>query len=132
MSPNRRIFLNIAATYGRSLYALVCGLFISRWVLAALGKTDFGLCGVVSGMMVIDKVGSAFIRRILLRMKQLGVSQTELAKRMQVSRPYITKVLRQDVNITFRTAAKLAIALKMDFFPDLRPQEVTQKLPNMV
>ena len=27
---------------GRSLYALVCGLVISRWVLAALGKTDFG------------------------------------------------------------------------------------------
>ena len=74
----------------------------------------------------------AFLRRILLRMKELGVSQTELAKRMQVSRPYITKVLHQDVNITFRTAAKLASALKMDFFPDLRPQELTQKLPNMV
>ena len=52
MSPNRRIFLNIVATYGRSLYALVCGLFISRWVLAALGKTDFGLYGVVGGMTV--------------------------------------------------------------------------------
>jgi addiction module HigA family antidote len=68
-------------------------------------------------------------------MKELGVSQTELAKRMQVSRPYITKVLHQDVNITFRTAAKLAAALKMDFCPDLRlqeSQEVTQKLPNMV
>ena len=86
-------------------------------------------------MKAIDKVGSAFLRRILLRMKELGVSQTELAKRMQVSRPYITKVRHQDVNITFRTAAKLASALKMDFFPDLRPQEsqqVTQKLPNMV
>ena len=83
-------------------------------------------------MNAIDKIGSAFLRRILLRMKELGVSQTELAKRMQVSRPYITKVLHLDVNITFRTAAKLATALKMDFFPDLRPQEVTQELPNMV
>ena len=83
-------------------------------------------------MTAIDKIGSAFLRRILLRMKELGVSQTELAKRMQVSRPYITKVLHQDVNITFRTAAKLANALKMDFFPDLRPQGVTQKLPNMI
>ena len=54
MSPNRRILLNIVATYGRSLYALVCGLFISRWVLAALGKTDFGVCGVVGGMMAIE------------------------------------------------------------------------------
>ena len=58
-------------------------------------------------------------------MKELGVSQSELAARMQVLRPYITKVLRQDVNFSFRTAAKLANALKMDFFPDLRPREST-------
>ena len=51
------------------------------------------------------------------------MTQTDLAKRMRVSRPYITKVLHQDVNFSFRTAAKLAAALKMDFFPDLRPQE---------
>ena len=83
----------------------------------------------------IDKIGSAFLRRLLLRMTELGVSQTELATRMQVSRPYITKVLHQDINITFRTAAKLANALQMDFCPDLRlqeSQEVTLKLPNMV
>ena len=52
MTKNRRIFLNIIATYGRSLYALVCGLFISRWVLAALGNTDLGLYGVVGGLTV--------------------------------------------------------------------------------
>jgi len=53
MTASRRIFLNIVATYGRSLYALVCGLFISWWVLAALGKEDFGLYGVVGGVMVV-------------------------------------------------------------------------------
>ena len=73
-------------------------------------------------MTSIDHIGSVFLRRILRRMKELGVSQTELARRMNVSRPYITKVLRQDVNFSFRTAAKLANALKMDFFPDLKPQ----------
>ena len=73
--------------------------------------------------MNIDKIGSAFLRQILLRMKELGVSQTELARRMEVSRPYITKVLRQDVNFSFRTAAKLAAALKMDFIPALRPKD---------
>ena len=36
MSPNRRIFLNIVATYGRSLYALVIGLFCGRWTLRTL------------------------------------------------------------------------------------------------
>ncbi len=61
MSPNRRIFLNIIATYWRSLYALVCGLFISRWVLAALGKTDFGLYGVVGGMIASIAFSSAVV-----------------------------------------------------------------------
>ena len=74
-------------------------------------------------MKSVDRIGSAFLRRILRRMRELGLSQSDLAKRMKVSRPYISKVLRQDVNFSFRTAAKLADALKMDFFPDLRPQE---------
>ena len=73
--------------------------------------------------MTIDHIASAFLRRILRRMKQLGISQTELARRMNVSRPYVTKVLSRDVNFSFRTAAKLANALKMDFFPDLRERE---------
>ena len=37
MTPNRRIFLNIIATYGRSLYALVCGLVNCLLVVAAGG-----------------------------------------------------------------------------------------------
>jgi transcriptional regulator with XRE-family HTH domain len=74
-------------------------------------------------MNSIDKIGSAFLRQILLRMKELGVNQTELARRMKVSRPYITKVLHEDVNFSFWTAAKLAAALKMDFFPELKPSE---------
>lgn len=50
MSPNRRIVLNVIATYGRSLYALFVGLFVTRWVLQALGRTDYGLMGVVGGL----------------------------------------------------------------------------------
>lgn len=52
MTPNRRIFLNIIATYGRSLYALALGLFTGRWVLMALGQVDYGLYGVVGGLTV--------------------------------------------------------------------------------
>jgi hypothetical protein len=51
MSPNRRIFLNIIATYGRSLYALVLGLFTARWALQALGVCDYGVMGVVGGLI---------------------------------------------------------------------------------
>ena len=39
------------------------------------------------------------------------------------------------VSLDLASAAKLASALKMDFFPDLRPQEsheLIKKLPNMV
>ena len=50
MTPTRRIFLNIIATYGRSLYALVIGLFCGRWTLMALGEVDYGLLGVVGGL----------------------------------------------------------------------------------
>lgn len=71
-------------------------------------------------MTSLDHIGSAFLRRILRRMKAMGLNQSDLARRMKVSKPYITKVLRQDVNFSFRTAAKLARALEMDFFPELR------------
>lgn len=50
LTQNRRIVLNVVATYGRSLYEVVCGLFTTRWVLMALGVTDFGLYGVVGGL----------------------------------------------------------------------------------
>ena len=62
----------------------------------------------------------AFLRRVIIQMKRLGLNQTQLAKRMKVSRPYVTKLLSGDVNITFGTAMRLAQALQMDFFPDLR------------
>ena len=78
-------------------------------------------------MRSIDRIGSIFLRQVLRRMKQLGLNQSELAKRMNVSRPYITKVLKSDVNISFGTAAKLARALEMDFFPGLR-EKLAQKV----
>ena len=62
----------------------------------------------------------AFLRRCILQMKRLGFTQTELARRMKISRPYVTKLLSGDVNITFGAAERLAKALKMDFFPTLK------------
>lgn len=50
MTQNRRIVLNICATYGRSLYALALGLISARWTLEILGQVDYGLMGVVGGL----------------------------------------------------------------------------------
>lgn len=55
MSPNKRIFWNVVATYGRSLFALICGLFTARWVLGALGEVDYGLFGVVGALVMFVK-----------------------------------------------------------------------------
>ena len=59
-------------------------------------------------------------------MKRLGMNQTDLAKRMQVSRPYITKLMSGDVNITFETALRLAKAVRMDFMPHLRDKKTKE------
>lgn len=61
MTANRRIFLNIVATYGRSLYALACGLITARWVYNALGAVDYGLMGLIGGLTAFI----AFINSIL-------------------------------------------------------------------
>lgn len=76
----------------------------------------------VQYMKAVDRVGSIFLRCILRRMKELGMTQTELARRMNASRPYVVKVLHGDVNITLASAARFAEALKLDFLPDLRDE----------
>lgn len=53
MTSNQRIVLNFLATYGRSVYALLLGLFSTRWILKALGRSDFGLFGVVGSIIVV-------------------------------------------------------------------------------
>lgn len=76
-------------------------------------------------MKGIDRAGSIFLRAVVKRMKELGLNNSTLAKRMKVSRPYVVKVLHGDVNITLGSAARFAKALEMDFFPTLTPRVKT-------
>lgn len=52
MTANRRIWLNVAATYARNVYSLALGLVTARWLLLSLGQTDYGLFGVVGGLVL--------------------------------------------------------------------------------
>ena len=52
LTENRRIFWNVVFTYGRFLLSIAGGLFISRWVLMALGQVNYGLFSVIGGMVV--------------------------------------------------------------------------------
>ena len=53
MSPSTRIVLNTLAAYGQSLFALFLSLFSARWLLQALGQSDFGLYGVVGSIVLL-------------------------------------------------------------------------------
>lgn len=67
MTPTNRIILNTVASYGRSVYAIVLGLCSARWVLEALGASDFGLYGVVGSLIVfigfLNNVSNASVAR---------------------------------------------------------------------
>ena len=52
MSSSKVILLNTIATYVRSVIAAGLALFSGRWVLAALGASDFGLFNVVGAIIV--------------------------------------------------------------------------------
>ncbi len=51
MTPSQRIALNTIATYTRSVFSAALGLFSMRWVLGALGQSDFGLFSVVGSII---------------------------------------------------------------------------------
>jgi len=73
-------------------------------------------------MKTADRAASVFLRAVIVRMKELGFSQSVLAQRMKASRPYVTKVLNGDISVSFRTATRFAKALQMDFIPVLTPK----------
>ncbi len=79
MTPNKRIFLNIVATYGRSLYALACGLFTSRWVLMALGHEDYGLYGVVGGLVGFITIVNGLLATAVSRFYAVSVGAAHSA-----------------------------------------------------
>ncbi|NTV05795.1 MAG: MATE family efflux transporter [Chlorobiaceae bacterium] len=51
MTSAQRIALNTIATYARSIFSAALGLFSMRWVLGALGQSDFGLFSVVGSII---------------------------------------------------------------------------------
>lgn len=52
MDEKKRIIINIIATYARSIITVFVGLLSSRWLLMALGESDYGLFGLVGGLTV--------------------------------------------------------------------------------
>ena len=78
MTESKRIILNTLATYGRSVYALVCGLFSGRWALMALGQTDYGLMGVVGGLTVFIAFFNSWLSYSIARFYAYSVGQAKV------------------------------------------------------
>ena len=45
MANRKRIVLNTAVTYIRTIFAAIVAIFTARWVLQGLGADDYGLYG---------------------------------------------------------------------------------------
>ena len=61
------------------------------------------------------RVISDFTERICRRLEELGINQSEFARRLGVKRAYVMNFLRGNVNLTFDTAVKISTALEMNF-----------------
>lgn len=80
MTENRRIFLNVVATYGRSLYGVVLGLFCGRWTLIALGEVDYGLNGLIGGLTVFIAFFNSVLSGANARFYAFSVGAAKVAK----------------------------------------------------
>lgn len=79
MTAGKRIALNVAATYGRSLVALVCGLLSGRWMLLSLGVTDYGILGLVGGLVAFVTFFNGVLSGAVARFYALATGGDDLA-----------------------------------------------------
>lgn len=79
MNQSRRIILNIVATYGRTLVGLFVGLFCGRWTLMVLGETDFGLFGLVGGLILFFTLLNALFASANSRFFGVAIGQARVA-----------------------------------------------------
>lgn len=95
MTENRRIVLNIAATYGRSLFAMACGIFGGRWALMALGEVDYGLQGLVGGLTAFIAFFNGILAAAVGRFYALSVgkARTDAAAGIEESRRWFSIAL---------------------------------------
>lgn len=75
MTQNRRIALNVMATYGRSLLALFCGIFTSRWVLQSLGVKAYGVYAVTGVIITFMTMLNGFFATSVSRFFAVAVGK---------------------------------------------------------
>ena len=77
---------------------------------------------------VADGLALALAEEIAKAMKDSGVSNAELARRMKVSRSYVTRILDAPPNLTLMSISKVALALGLT--PEVRLRR-PRRLPRL-
>lgn len=77
MAPNKRIVVNVIASYGRALYMMFAALFTIRWLLGALGETDYGLYGVIFGLTVFIRFFNGILAASITRFFAVAIGGAE-------------------------------------------------------
>jgi len=62
--------------------------------------------------------------RIVQRMNEIGWRKSDLAKALGVSRPFVTKLLDGNANLTMKSLIKVANVLGMKVLLDMMPREL--------
>lgn len=71
----KRIFTNAMFSYGRALTSAALSLLSSRWVLAALGASDFGLYGLVGGLLIMVTFISSILSQGVSRFMAYAIGE---------------------------------------------------------
>lgn len=63
-----------------------------------------------------------FTEKIVIKMKELDLSRAELARRLGVSKAFVTKLLNGNPNLTIKTMMSIADVLDCDLNLDIYPK----------
>ena len=112
MTEANRITLNTLASYGRSLLGLCLGLFSTRWVLAALGKDDLGLFGLVGSCVVFVTLFNGIMGGTVARFYAYA-----LGERKHMADDAGRRLMTEWFNAAFSVHAFLPVILAVIVYP---------------
>ncbi|MDR1581526.1 MAG: helix-turn-helix transcriptional regulator [Synergistaceae bacterium] len=75
-----------------------------------------------------EKLKSVFSNNFFRLMTEKNIGKAQLAKKIGVSKPYISKILRGDENFTVKTLAKVAFALGCEIDVNFRSMRQSAEL----
>ena len=65
-----------------------------------------------------------FTEELAKRMDELGLTRAELARRLDTTPAYITKILRGNANFTLKSMVRIASVLESEFKSQMQPKSV--------